>query len=68
MIDASIYTHVYRISELPYKMGSYILEGNSYKKETDTFKCSIELCIPSVRYTLETGEGFIPLKVFFLKS
>ena len=29
-IDGTVYTHVYRMSELPYKMGTYILEGNEY--------------------------------------
>ena len=58
MIDASIHTHIYRISELPYKMGRYILEGNEYKKESDNYKYSNEFCIPSGTYTLETGENF----------
>ena len=59
MIDASIYTHIYRISELPYKMGCYILEGNDYKKESNNYKYSDEFCIPSGTYKLETGESFI---------
>ena len=58
MIDGSIHTYIYRISELPYKMGSYILEGNDYKVESDNYKYSNEFCIPSGTYTLETGERF----------
>lgn len=58
MIDASIHTHIYRISELPYKMGCYILEGNNYKKESDNYKYSDAFCIPSGTYRLETGESF----------
>jgi len=57
-IDGSIYTHIYRISELPYKMGSYILEGNEYKEESNNYGDASEFCIPSGTYTLETGESF----------
>ena len=59
IIDGSIHTYIYRISELPYKMGSYILEGNEYKVESDNYKYSNQFCIPSGTYTLETGERFI---------
>ena len=58
MIDASIHTHIYRISELPYKMGCYILEGNKYKNESDDYKYSSDFNIPSGTYNLETGESF----------
>ena len=58
MIDGSIHTYIYRISELPYKMGSYILEGNDYKVESDNYKYSNKFCISSGTYTLETGERF----------
>ena len=58
MIDASIHTHIYRISELPYKMGSYILEGNDYKIESNNYKDSNRFCIPYGTYKLETGESF----------
>ena len=57
-IDASIYTHVYRISELPYKMGTYILEGKEYKAEGNDYKHADSLHIPSGTYTLESGESF----------
>ena len=59
IIDGSIHTYIYRISELPYKMGSYILEGNEYKVESDNYKYANQFCIPSGTYTLETGERFI---------
>ena len=59
IIDGSIHAYIYRISELPYKMGSYILEGNEYKVESDNYKYSNQFCIPSGTYTLETGERFI---------
>ena len=59
IIDGSIHTYIYRISELPYKMGSYILEGNEYKVESNNYKYSNQFCIPSGTYTLETGERFI---------
>ena len=37
MIEGSIHTHIYRISELPYKLGTYILEGNDYKEEANNY-------------------------------
>jgi len=58
MIDASIHTHIYRISELPYKMGSYILEGNAYKPESNTYKYADQFCIPNGTYSLQTGAQF----------
>jgi len=58
MIDASIYTHIYRISELPYKMGSYVLEGKEYKQETNNYFGVNEPYVPSGTYSLESGESF----------
>ena len=57
-IDGTVHTHIYRISELPYKMGTYILEGNEYKEEANNYKCANEYYLPSGTYTLETGESF----------
>ena len=54
--DGTIYTHIYRISELPYKLGSYILEGNEYKEETNNYKAKDSLYIPNGTYSLETKE------------
>lgn len=58
MIDASLYSHVYRISELPYKMGTYILEGKEYKEDTNNYKYANEFHIPSGTYSLSSGESF----------
>ena len=58
MIGYSIYTHIYRISELPYKMGTYVLEGNEFKEEGDNFKYADEYRISGGTYTAETGESF----------
>ena len=58
MIDGFIHTYHYRISELPYKMGTYILEGNELKEESDNYSCADEIHIPNGTYTLETGESF----------
>jgi len=57
-IDGTMYTHIYRISELPYKMGTYVLEGNEYKEESNNYKYADKYNIPSGTYTLETGESF----------
>jgi len=58
MIDGSIHTYIYRISQLPYKMGCYILKGNDYKIESNNYKYSNQFCIPSGNYSLETEESF----------
>ncbi|MBR2484940.1 MAG: hypothetical protein IKB54_01140 [Clostridia bacterium] len=58
MTDGTIYTHVYRISELPYKMGTYILEGKAFKTESNTYNGSDNLHIPAGTYTLPSGESF----------
>lgn len=58
MTDASLYTHIYRISELPYKMGTYILEGNSYVADGTNYSDGNYPYIPTGTYTLESGESF----------
>lgn len=58
MIDGSIHAYIYRISQLPYKMGCYILKGNDYKIESNNYKYSNQFCIPSGNYSLETEESF----------
>ena len=63
MIDATIYTHIYRISELPYKMGTYILEGNEYKKESDNYAAANRAHIPTGTYALDSGESFVFLTI-----
>lgn len=57
-IDGTVYTHIYRISELPYKMGTYILEGNEYKEEYNDYYSSDEYYISSGTYSLDSGESF----------
>ena len=62
-INGSIYTYIYRISELPYKLGTYILEGNQYKNETDNYSSAKKYYIPSGTYSLDTGESFTFLTI-----
>ena len=57
MIDGTIYTHIYRISELPYKMGSYVLEGKDFKVETNDYKYASKFNIPNGTYSLSSGEN-----------
>ena len=57
-IDGTVYTHIYRISEMPYKMGTYILDGNEYKPELNNYSDGDSFNIPNGTYTLETGESF----------
>ncbi len=54
--DGTVYTHIYRISELPYKLGTYVLEGREYKAyENDGFDDGTYR-IPEGTYVSEGGE------------
>ena len=63
MVDASIYTHKYRISELPYVMGTYVLEGKEYKQEKNDYSDADKYVIPSGTYVAESGESFTFLSI-----
>lgn len=52
MNDGRIYAHVYRISELPYRLGTYILEGKQYKQEKDNYKYANYYQVPEGSYFL----------------
>lgn len=56
--DGTVYTHVYRISELPYQMGTYLLEGHEKKAESDLYSGADALHIPAGTYVAESGERF----------
>lgn len=55
--EGTSYTHIYRISELPYKMGTYLLEGKKYKQDRDDYAGANEEYIPAGTYLLSTGES-----------
>lgn len=56
VIDGTVYTHIYRISELPYKLGTYVLEGREYKSyENDGFSDGTYR-IPEGTYVNDSGE------------
>ncbi len=61
LIGGTIYTYTYRISELPYKMGTYVLEGKAFKEELNDCKYANEYYIPSGTYSLSSGESFTVL-------
>ena len=56
--DGTVYTHIYRISELPYQMGTYVLEGKEKKAESDNYSEADARHIPAGTYTAEGGETF----------
>lgn len=58
MIDGNIYSRTYRISELPYKMGTYVKEGKEHKQDKDNCSGVNNYYIPTGTYTLQTGESF----------
>ena len=43
---------------MPYKIGTYILEGKEYKQDADNYSGKDNLYIPSGTYSLESGESF----------
>ncbi len=53
--DGTVYTHIYRLSELPYKLGTYVLEGQTHKAYSNAFNDG-EYRIPEGRYASEGGE------------
>lgn len=50
--DGRIYSHIYRMSELPYKYGIYVLENNEYKNELNNYKYKDEYQVPEGTYRL----------------
>jgi hypothetical protein len=52
MNDGRIYAHIYRISELPYKLGTYVLEGKEYKQEKNNYKYASYYQVPAGTYAL----------------
>lgn len=56
--DGTVYTHIYRISELPYKIGTYLREGAKYKEEKSLYRYADSLHVPSGTYALPSGESF----------
>lgn len=58
MNDGRIYAHIYRISELPYKLGTYILNGSEYKQEKDNYCYANRYQIPEGDYLLSRSTGF----------
>ena len=54
--DGTVYTHIYRLSEMPYKPGTYVLEGKEYQPyEKPAFEETYY--IPEGRYVSENGES-----------
>ena len=56
VIDGTVYTDLYRLSDLPYKMGVYILEGNTYKVELNNYSYKDEYMISNGTYELSSNE------------
>ena len=56
--DKKVDFHTYRLSELPYKMGTYVKEGSSYVEEKDEYKYADIYFIPSGTYALSDSVSF----------
>lgn len=59
--DGTVYTHIYRISEMPYKIGTYVLEGNEYKPFSKTGFDDGQYRIPEGTYVSGDGQSFTVL-------
>ena len=55
--DGTVYTHIYRISEMPYKAGTYVLENNEYKTFSKTGFDDGTYRIPEGTYLTESGQS-----------
>ena len=58
VIDGTVYTHIYRISEMPYKIGTYVLEGEEYKPFDKNGFDDGKYRIPEGRYISNSGQIF----------
>lgn len=54
--DGTVYTHIYRISEMPYKIGTYVLENKEYKPFSKTGFDDGTYRIPEGNYMTENGQ------------
>ena len=61
MTDGTVYTYTYRISEMPYRIGTYVLEGEEYKPFNKTGFEDGEYRIPEGTYASENGQSFTVL-------
>ena len=61
MTDGTVYTHIYRISEFPYKIGTYVLEGKEYKPFSKTGFDDGIYRIPEGTYVNESGQSLTVL-------
>ena len=53
--DGRNYSHIYRISELPYKLGTYLLDGKEYKEEKNNYLYKDKVQVPEGKYVLNQG-------------
>lgn len=58
MVEGNLYSHTYRLNEQPYKTGTYVREGYSFKQEKDEYKYADTYQIPSGTYALDENTSF----------
>ena len=61
--DGTVYTHIYRISEMPYRLGTYILEGKNYKNYSKNLFDDGTYRIPEGTYVNESGQRLTVIPV-----
>ena len=57
LTDGTVYTHVYRIGEMPYKFGTYVLEGNSHNSYSKDIYNDGQYRLPEGTYTAKGGQS-----------
>ncbi len=61
--DGTVYTHIYRISEMPYKIGTYVLEGNDFKAYSKSGFDDGTYRIPEGEYMSKGGQTLSVLPI-----
>ena len=60
--------HEYRLSEMPFKFGTYVKEGASLKEEKKDFEYADRYYIPSGEYVHESGAKFTFVTTYYTSS
>lgn len=56
--DGRVYSHIYRPSELPFALGTYVKEGAAFKRERDDYEYANRYQLPAGTYYLDESTYF----------
>lgn len=60
--------HEYRLSEMPFKFGTYVKEGANLKEEKNNFEYADRYYIPSGEYVSQSGAKFTFVTTYYTSS